>query len=650
MPDVLRIKRRAVGGAAGPPASLAAAEVAMNEQDNVLYYGKGNSSGVATSIISLAGPGAFLPLDGGIANTLSVVQLGAVGGAAPDTSLDLNFLSSNNLDPRITFSRASTGTYFDATGTLRTAAINAPRWDYAPATRQLNGVLIEEARTNLVPNSTDLTTWGTSPAGCLLPTANVATSPDGTSNASSVVTNDTVNSGHIIFRTFTGAVSTTYVGSTFVKAGAYPRVSLYFGNSAFPAGNTGGLFDLTTGVVVSTSGTTIAAIAPVGNGWYRVSVTAVSLSTSGNYVLSIAPAPAAVTLVGQTYVPASIGLGIFVWGAQVEASPTGTGTVYATSYIPTSGASVTRARDICTTPVGGWYNTSTGTLGVEYIYIGCTSSFNAPVALVGSNVNTDYINVDQQTNPTAGVANVNGIPVMGATGGTGTSASLAPVIPLLPGVVVRCAGAWNLGAPCSGAHNGALTNANTGNLVSANLPTVVNLGVGGTMHSQTQQNLWIRRVRYWPRALSAAELQQVTAVSSSIVNVAIDQSPIGATTPSTGNFTTLAASSAVSGAGFTALLTPYAPLASPVFTGTPSLPTGTVAVTQTAGTSNTSVATTAFVAAAITAQIGATQWDVGMMTSEKSEQAPPPNPLDDIRTTLADLLARVAAMEARNER
>ena len=43
----------------------------------------------------------------------------------------------------------------------------------------------------------------------------------------------------------------------------------------------------------------------------------------------------------------------------------------------------------------------------------------------------------------------------------------------------------------------------------------------------------------------------------------------------------------------------FAPLASPAFTGTPSLPTGTTAVTQTAGTNNTSVATTAFVTTAV---------------------------------------------------
>ncbi len=40
MANILRIKRRAVGGAAGAPSSLANAELAYNEQDDTLYYGK----------------------------------------------------------------------------------------------------------------------------------------------------------------------------------------------------------------------------------------------------------------------------------------------------------------------------------------------------------------------------------------------------------------------------------------------------------------------------------------------------------------------------------------------------------------------------------------------------------------------------------
>ena len=42
-----------------------------------------------------------------------------------------------------------------------------------------------------------------------------------------------------------------------------------------------------------------------------------------------------------------------------------------------------------------------------------------------------------------------------------------------------------------------------------------------------------------------------------------------------------------------------ADLASPTFTGTPTLPTGTIATTQSAGNNTTAIATTAFVQAAI---------------------------------------------------
>ena len=44
-------------------------------------------------------------------------------------------------------------------------------------------------------------------------------------------------------------------------------------------------------------------------------------------------------------------------------------------------------------------------------------------------------------------------------------------------------------------------------------------------------------------------------------------------------------------------------LASPTFTGTPTLPTGTIATTQTAGDNDTSIATTAFVTAALTTSV-----------------------------------------------
>lgn len=78
MADTLRIKRRAVGGAAGAPASLAAAEIAYNEQDDTLYYGKGNSGGAATTIVPIAGPGAFQAKDGDLTSLAAASAVGVI--------------------------------------------------------------------------------------------------------------------------------------------------------------------------------------------------------------------------------------------------------------------------------------------------------------------------------------------------------------------------------------------------------------------------------------------------------------------------------------------------------------------------------------------------------------------------------------------
>ena len=61
MANTLRIKRR-VSGNAGAPATLANAELAYNEVDNILYYGKGDNSGTATSVIAIAGDGRYAPI------------------------------------------------------------------------------------------------------------------------------------------------------------------------------------------------------------------------------------------------------------------------------------------------------------------------------------------------------------------------------------------------------------------------------------------------------------------------------------------------------------------------------------------------------------------------------------------------------------
>ena len=87
MANILRIKRRVVGGAAGAPASLKNAELAFNEVDDTLYYGKGdNGSGDATTIPAIAGLGAFLSLTANqtITGTKTVTGTLALTGATID--------------------------------------------------------------------------------------------------------------------------------------------------------------------------------------------------------------------------------------------------------------------------------------------------------------------------------------------------------------------------------------------------------------------------------------------------------------------------------------------------------------------------------------------------------------------------------------
>jgi len=65
MANTIRVKRRA-SGAAVAPAVLENAELAFNEVDNVLWYGKGTggANGTATNIIAIGGDGAYLNLSG----------------------------------------------------------------------------------------------------------------------------------------------------------------------------------------------------------------------------------------------------------------------------------------------------------------------------------------------------------------------------------------------------------------------------------------------------------------------------------------------------------------------------------------------------------------------------------------------------------
>ncbi len=96
MSNTIRIKKRAAGGASGAPSSLAPSELAYSEVDNILSYGFGDAGGGnASSVISIAGSGAFATLTGNQTISGNKTFTGTVDLSSATLSGNTTF--SNNL-------------------------------------------------------------------------------------------------------------------------------------------------------------------------------------------------------------------------------------------------------------------------------------------------------------------------------------------------------------------------------------------------------------------------------------------------------------------------------------------------------------------------------------------------------------------------
>lgn len=129
MANTIRIKRRAAGGAAGAPASLKNAELAFNEQDNSLYYGYGDAgSGNASSIVPIAGKGAFMDLTtnqtvAGVKTFSSTISGSIDGNAATATKWATGRTISITGD--LSYTSASFDGSGNVTGTGTLATVNS---------------------------------------------------------------------------------------------------------------------------------------------------------------------------------------------------------------------------------------------------------------------------------------------------------------------------------------------------------------------------------------------------------------------------------------------------------------------------------------------------------------------------------------------
>ena len=268
----------------------------------------------------------------------------------------------DNYADLITFTRASGATYLDSDGVLKTASTNIPRIEYDADGNRL-GLLVEEQRTNLLTYSEEFDNayWTKSNSSI---TANTIVAPDGTLTGEKTVESGS-NAAHYLFNTGGLAVSAnTYIGSVFAKAGERSRLVMGLWNSSL-ANYQLVQFDLTNGTIIQEAVAGIGNIVSVGNGWYRCSVKR-SLGSVTTF-LSFGPHPnanIAGSLTGQFSNAAYQGdgySGIYIWGAQLEVG------AFPTSYIPTSGSTATRAADVATIPTSAFgYNASEGTVVVDF--------------------------------------------------------------------------------------------------------------------------------------------------------------------------------------------------------------------------------------------------------------------------------------------
>lgn len=387
------------------------------------------------------------------------------------------------------------GGQVSGTPLLRTAAINEPRLEYDASGNPL-GLLIEEARTNVLAYSKDFTAgWS---GYVISSTTNAIATPDGAVSGAKLQ-EDSSGTGGPRFYPNDNAVLTANQAQTFscfFKAGTsnYAYVTIRHTNQNIA----GAEFDLANGTVNSTQDSgnmTVngSDIRSVGNGWYRCSVTATcSVSTnSGLYLLGLTDGTG--ILNGGYPFYTLTGKNIYAWGAQVEIGE------FPTSYIPTSGSTVTRASDIASLPVERFaFNDTKGSVVVSASsFANLSGSNNGYVAVLSDGTSNNRMQVVLRDSSQGFI-----------TGGLG----LLDAGSVAQSQTTKIAMAVKTNDAGLSLNGGAVVTATSGNIPSP----ITDLRLGGrtALDSATLCG-HIKSMQYYPKRLSNEELQLLTQPSAS---------------------------------------------------------------------------------------------------------------------------------------
>ena len=387
---------------------------------------------------------------------------------------------------------------------LLTAPVNEARFQHNPTTGESLGLLIEQQSTNIQIYSEDFSAT-TSLNQNITVTNNVNISPAGTLTAALIVENTATaehRSLHYLTQSYTAGAS--FTASVYVKRASGTRnVILRIDPGTATFGSTGTNYNLTALTVDPTAGQS-GTITAVGNGWYRLTITATaSVSASGLYGvgvwLSNGTTPSSNSYLGDGV------SGIYIWGVQLEAAS------FATSYIPTVVSQVTRSADVANmtgTNFSSWYRTDQGTLYTELVETINTSTIPSNSGGVSINANSTVPCLEIT------VRSVDfSLAARGVNAGGVSSIALPTVLAVRPaGTASKIAMTYTVdtfGSITSGAVNGlGATNATK----TANAMTGINqLDIGKTVISAALIGTrTFRKISYYPVSVTLANLQALT--------------------------------------------------------------------------------------------------------------------------------------------